>query len=326
MGKKTKETKECNRCHEIQIVSKFPVYSASKDGRRPTCRACLKKEAEDNRALYTATDTKTCNKCGKIKYVSEFHLCQTNKCGLKSSCKECSSDWWKQNYKKTYVKHPKPPPEVFEEGKSRCSYCKKILDITEFGEGTRKPHMIHHYCKNCTCLKALENRQNIRSDPELFELARQKRHSKPYVEKWATDSIYHHNNDGYKCSFTKEELIEKAKNTPCCEYCGIELSWNYDNPQNGLGCITPTLENLECAEYITFDKMHIVCRNFNLSKGGRNREQFLAWMEVCTKNINKLHPEEIDKTLVQCILRSKKQLPESSFSELQNIQDFLLSS
>lgn len=291
--KKTNILKICKRCNQEKDSSRFALYNGSPDGRRICCRDCVKAEAEENRIKYSSKDTKTCTKCGCIKNITEFGISRINSCGLQSQCKECHRKRGRTTYKNRYIPKPRPAPEIFPEGYSRCTTCKKLLEVHHFGKDKDRPSGITWGCKECRRIKRKQKHQEIRQDPELFEITRKKRHRKTYIETWATNTMYRHNTDGYACEFTKEQLIEKAKNTPNCEYCGVKLSWAYKNKQNGLFNVSPSLENLDCLEYIPFKKMHITCLICNLAKGGRNLVQFLEWMKTCIKNLEELHKDEL---------------------------------
>lgn len=314
------ETKKCRKCLiELPVVN-FHVYSQAPDGRRNVCRQCLKLDAQNGRDSYIGDELKTCKGCGYIKKITEFKKCDCNKSGYRALCLVCVSKIDKTNYETKYKKKPKPKvdKEILPEGMSRCSCCKQVLEYSKFKKDKQRDIGITYCCKDCINIKRKQKQQEIRHSPELFNQERKRRHKKPYVDKWAWDTMYHHASDGYECLFTREQLIGKAKNTPNCEYCGIKLSWAYDNKKNGLLSVSPTLENLNCTEYIDYKNMHIVCRDCNLAKGHKNLKVFMDWCKACYENLYKLHKEDLTPEALLIlsleVQKSRDSLPNTEYT------------
>ncbi len=88
--------------------------------------------------------TKKCSKCGDDKLLCEFGKKARSKNGLTPSCKKCHNDYCKSKRIKKTIKK-----ETFNEGEKRCSRCKEIKLICDFGIDKREVTGLKHSCKEC---------------------------------------------------------------------------------------------------------------------------------------------------------------------------------
>jgi len=87
---------------------------------------------------------KKCCRCKDDKFLTEFGKNFKSKSGLTAYCKRCHNNYCKSKR----IKNP-ITKEIFNEGEKRCSRCKKIKLISEFGIDKRELTGLKHSCKKC---------------------------------------------------------------------------------------------------------------------------------------------------------------------------------
>lgn len=111
-----------------------------------------------------SADKKWCSGCNQTKDVTEFHKDKYKSDGYRTVCKECfkarrKNKYMCQEYKETFEEKYTilgyngfhfclPCSEKFKDRK-KCSRCKEIKDLSEFGENANRRDGYNYYCNNC---------------------------------------------------------------------------------------------------------------------------------------------------------------------------------
>ena len=152
-------------------------------------------------------------------------------------------------------------------------------------------------CPNCSIVKSPEEftkwRKHCRSCKQFYDRA-YKASKKDHIKKsqqdyaknnphrhWATGSIRNHKKLGILFLFTRAELEDLAKDTPCCLYCGVLLDWSYGE-KTGPSENSPSLDNKDLKTALRLDDIDLVCYRCNRTKADRTTKGFL---EYCLKVI-----------------------------------------
>jgi 5-methylcytosine-specific restriction endonuclease McrA len=130
--------------------------------------------------------------------------------------------------------------------------------------------------------KQKQNREWMRKNKTRV-LARQKiwKNTHPY-SVWAERTKQAHKGNGYKIEIEHKELIELAKSTKECIYCGSKL--NYERMTKKKLSEMPSLDRINGEKKLTKLNVQIICRKCNTIKFDRTHQEFV---EYCKKIVKK---------------------------------------
>ena len=153
------EFKKCNLCKKTKKLDEFHKNKNKKDGINDICKECNKKKVRDwyeknsERARKTVKKYREKNIEKYLKSGKEYY--QKNK----KKFKEYSKKRRGINVKKVIKR------ELFEEGFRKCSCCKEIKKLKEFGNEKRNKDGLRSCCKKCNNKKSKEwaddNRERV---------------------------------------------------------------------------------------------------------------------------------------------------------------------
>ena len=131
---------------------------------------------------------------------------------------------------------------------------------------------------------AKENREKIRDRDKKYysknkELLlgnkRKSYHAKPFILRWARQTIYAHRAKGYDVILKTDELIEIALNNSKCQMCGAELIFFSEMQGKGVrNTNLVTLDRINNEKVIHKDNILILCWLCNVTKGHRTIKEF----------------------------------------------------
>jgi hypothetical protein len=142
--------KHCFSCKTNLPFDKFSKNPNRKFGLDTYCKDCTKKKyknSKDNQKIELSE--KKCTKCDEIKDISEFYNRIGSMDGKTSECKDCSMDMYRTRIENR---------EYIEVENKECLTCKKILDISKFGNKNDSPDGKMPYCKTCCSENAKSKR------------------------------------------------------------------------------------------------------------------------------------------------------------------------
>ena len=97
---------------------------------------------------------KKCTKCQKVKAIDQFGKHRGRKDGLNNQCRECVLLDSRRR------KPLKRNPDILPEGKKRCSTCKSIKNLEEFGTSKNRTDGLNTRCKICARVSKQNSRKN----------------------------------------------------------------------------------------------------------------------------------------------------------------------
>ena len=121
-------------------------------------------------------------------------------------------------------------------------------------------------------LKRKNHEENRERDAKSFH----EWHIKNVVRVWAKSSIRSHQRAGYEVAVTTAQLIELAKNTTNCFYCGEEMDWKYKGGNQQFRR-APTVDRFQNGRILDIGNIKIICRLCNTTKGPRTHEEFINY-------------------------------------------------
>lgn len=306
-----KQCKLCRKSFELNSEN-FHIDSHKKDGFQSCCKECqnLKKRLgrkinKSDHSSLIPEGYKKCSICKEVKSINEYHSNKSTNDGLAYDCKKC-----KLTYSKKYSSRDKLCPDSKD-----CSDCGLHLDIRNFTKEKASKDGYGIRCKPCERKRinehAKENRVIIEEKQcskckqtlpvNLFKVKSESidgysssckfciRGNVPVHLKWARSSAGNHTTDRQTVEFSREALAEVARNTPKCQFCGIELL--YDNKTGHHQWDSPSLENLNLNDHLTLENIAIVCRKCNTSKLNRTLSDYIEYLETILPNLKKLKEE-----------------------------------
>lgn len=88
-------------------------------------------------------EIKKCSKCGHIKTLDDFPKRPERKIGVRPECKDCFNSKIREGRAKLN------PKNIIEDGYKRCSKCKDIKEVFNFGKDSNTKDNLKKYCKDC---------------------------------------------------------------------------------------------------------------------------------------------------------------------------------
>jgi len=191
--------------------------------------------------------------------------------------------------------------------KKICSKCDEKKDITDFYKYARKTPKgfgLKEICKSCYLKKIKEDRKN---NPKKYAKNNKRYRSNVGIHyTWAMGSIASHRKKGIKINFTIKELANFVKNKIDCCLCGKKLSWG-NNVK--IKDSSPSMDNINCKDEITFNDIQIICYDCNRTKGKRTMKNFVSYCE----NIASLHQTGISRfSKERDLLKGNTDIPEGA--------------
>lgn len=125
--------KQCRTCGEEKPLSAFYEDKTCRDGKRPSCRACVLARAKVTGKLrrqnmqQVDVAEKRCHVCGDTKPVEAFGLNRTKKDGHNSACRSCHTKRAKVHQDKTrYGITPADREYLALAQGNRCGICNEV--------------------------------------------------------------------------------------------------------------------------------------------------------------------------------------------------------
>ena len=147
----------------------------------------------------------------------------------------------------------------------RCSKCGEVKPINEFHKNKANKDGHRYSCKIC-----------------LFEHKRKRMSKNPY-KFWVNNTLRKHKHKGFKVNISRDELIEIAKNTTNCPFCGCKLEWSYGK---GASKNSPTLDRINNEGVLTLKNTQILCRRCNGIKQEKSMQEFIEYCTIISNKFN----------------------------------------
>ena len=119
--------------------------------------------------------TKICTKCKQEKQATADYFGRL-KDGFQSWCKECKRKDHLENKEERNRKMTEryrrlnPLPETLPEGEKRCSICKEVQSVENFGKLKKAKDGLRSQCKDCRRIEYKENREEkIKKSKDYYE-------------------------------------------------------------------------------------------------------------------------------------------------------------
>jgi 5-methylcytosine-specific restriction endonuclease McrA len=103
--------------------------------------------------------TKQCTVCGEAKPLSAFYRAKSGRFGRRSECKACAEA---SRRKRTGAAQRGPHPET---GLRRCSICREVKPLTDFGGGVRRDRNVFEWESRCRTCNRKRRTAAYRKDP-----------------------------------------------------------------------------------------------------------------------------------------------------------------
>lgn len=161
-------------------------------------------------------------------------------------------------------------------GEKKCSKCGKTKSVNDFYKRKQSSDGYNWNCKEC-----IKNFQHeYRSKNGEHERKREKNRRILFKQinpckSWARKTLDTHRSKGYKVNITTDELVEIAKKTKECLFCGRKINFSEKERRN-----RPSLDRVNNEKVINKDNVMIVCFLCNKTKGERTLKEFL---DFCKK-------------------------------------------
>lgn len=144
--------KTCHACKRTLPAEAFHLSKNTKDGLRPTCKACRKAHQVEVQALYQqerlhhTKKEKTCTSCKLTLPITSFYYDKNTKDGYAVYCKKCALR--KQEvYVKVWEKRRFATPLHIQ--KKTCNHCDRTLLINHFSKNRNNSDGYSSACKDC---------------------------------------------------------------------------------------------------------------------------------------------------------------------------------
>ena len=148
----TETKKTCYRCKNSLPLNNF-AKSPTKDGHDYICKKCKnEKYIETKNAKKIELTQKECSKCKFVKDINDFYKRVGSIDGKTSECKDCTVGMYSNRVNK------RQNTKVIDIKNKTCANCKKILDISNFGNKTDSADGHMPWCKNCCSEHAKKER------------------------------------------------------------------------------------------------------------------------------------------------------------------------
>jgi len=175
--------------------------------------------------------------------------------------------------------------ELFDVGKRRCTYCKRVLGIDKFGKHKGRPNGIATHCKECCSKRAKKNyiSHNLKKMTESIQARAKKQ--------------------GWRCDVTESLLNELLRTqNGRCYYSGYELTFDIGSSNH------VSVDRVDSDKGYERSNIVLCCRWANQYKGDRSYEVWIGDIEALVKN-------KLDISLDP---RLKKKETEKYFGKPQN--------
>lgn len=266
--------KKCSKCGETKPISEFSKNKNQHGGIQSLCKSCVNQYCKDrckslqeiNKRRYAgefdSITHKICSDCGKDLPVSEYYKAINLPDGYSGRCKKCHRRWMNKRYAE---RHPTPDLEVIPVGFRKCQNCKQILPISDYHNSIRGKNGKQYTCKHCM---SNYHYKKYRRDPHA---------------SWVTGTMTNHRKSGHNILFTKEWLLNLAKNTSNCPLCGESIDWEVGNKRI-LQQNSPSLDRKNNAIDLTEEEVWIICYRCNSAKGPHTVQEFLNYCKHIVKS------------------------------------------
>lgn len=149
-------TKRCPSCSTVKPVTDFYTNPKRSDGLSSYCKECARANSLKTERVYAPVvvtefvTEKRCRRCNETKPSADFYANNQKADGLASYCKACALEYAR------VLQAAKPKKSRPPEGVKKCSRCKEIKPVDEFGITAGTPTGLSYYCKLCASTRVAD--------------------------------------------------------------------------------------------------------------------------------------------------------------------------
>lgn len=162
--------------------------------------------------------------------------------------------------------------ELFNKGLGKCSICKKIKPLSEFGKNADIITGFHYKCKECANKCTIKTR--VKTD-------------KSFARYFAKNTIASHKNNKFKINVTEEYIVNLVNKIDYCPICGCKLLKEYGK---GHSLNNVSIDRINNEKELNEQNIQVICRGCNITKLNRNMEEMYIYcsnfIEYYKKYIN----------------------------------------
>jgi len=158
-----------------------------------------------------------------------------------------------------------------------CKKCKTIKHINQFN---RYKTRHQSWCKDC---QYEYKKEWFKRHPGVERERSQKWAAKHPRVYWVKATFNNHQRRGYLMMFSREDLVNMARNTDECNICGQKLNWLKEGKNGKKVFNSPSLDRINNDKVLTIHNIQIVCDRCNTSKQSRTMKEFIRYCSFIAK-------------------------------------------
>lgn len=169
--------KKCRKCGRVLPLDDFyDDVSNSTNGKRGRCKGCIlgpskRKQKTKRRKKLLDLGLKECPRCKRILTLDKFAGSKATWDECCSRCKECQAELYRTRVerKKKRDAWEKERQELEAQGLRRCTKCKQVLSLSEFGKCVRGAKGWRTRCRKCLGRTTGQREQKRKESKQLAQ-------------------------------------------------------------------------------------------------------------------------------------------------------------